>query len=176
MPGAIQAGFGFGLYLCIELYSGFPRLGIHLLQLSACSWAPAAVLASQTHGHGPGASILFANLVHFLSIWVHRLHRGEAYERWDYVDGVAVLAWVGYNTVVTVQVIVIAATPWRPLAAPALLVATATLCALAFVVLNPPGLHRLPYRSYQRNALHVAMHVVGGLGTLLLLVALRASI
>ena len=144
-----------------------PRLGLHILQISAvASFLPAAVLAAVL-GRWIGFATLVGNCI--TSIAAHRLVRQAATDASDRIDYVSIAVWVAYCTGVVIQLSAVLlpdhAPSWR-----------LVLLALAIVGAAGTGAcdvkrRSKAWRTRERNGFHALMHLAGGLGTLSLLFA-----
>mmetsp|Transcript_511 Transcript_511/g.1524 ORF Transcript_511/g.1524 Transcript_511/m.1524 type:complete len:138 (-) Transcript_511:579-992(-) len=135
---------------------------MHILQVSALCFLPAALLAMLLR-RWLGFAILTTNVL--TSTIAHRLHREPAVDAADRVDEMAILLWVAYNTRVVLQLARVELAMWRTG-----LIALAVLGAAGSGLLDARR-RALPWRSPRRTALHVAMHLSGAVGTFLLLSA-----
>ena len=139
--------------------------GMHALQLSVLvGFVPAASLALALR-RWIGAGVLCLNI--FTSVISNRpAARGR--ELFDYVDGLAICLWGAYNTFVAAQVVRALCTN---LAARRLAL---LICALIFAGASgvaDVARRRLPFRSKREVHFHAIMHLLGSVGTILLLVS-----
>ena len=135
----------------VEKMTGWPNL----LQLSALSFfAPA--LACVVLKMPVGVTVYSGNAV--CSVYAHRPER-SAEDTWaDVVDWIMVAIWVGYNAFLVVD----AKFDLKFLPAAAVM-AIGVLVARIWT-------KQLEYRSVKRYILHAAMHLMGAVGSLLLLI------
>lgn len=84
------------------------------------------------------------------------------YTRWHIVDLIAITFWGAYNSLKVFRTL-----HTRGVTAPLLL---ALMCALCTCILHA-YMQRYRYESNNRRRLHISMHIVGVMGTLLLLYA-----
>lgn len=140
---------------------------MHILQLSAISLLPAALLAWRL-ARWLGLACLLLNLC--TSWLVHRPRRGPARDAADRADDVAILLWVAYNTFALAQI-----AHRGPLTATQISLALIAIAGAASTGLLDVWRRRLPWRCPRRNAIHIGMHCSGALGTCALLVCAQTA-
>jgi len=137
---------------------------MHILQISALCFLPAAMLAMFL-GRWLGVATLTMNIL--TSMIAHRLHREPAGDLADRIDKMAILLWVVYNTYTLAQFAFVLQDLGMGRIA---LVFLAVMGAAGSGLLDARR-RQLPWRSPHRNVVHVSMHLAGAVGTCLFLSA-----
>lgn len=138
-------------------------VGLHLLQISALSFVPSAILATILQ-RWLGTGILLVTTT--TSLMVHQPTCNT--QRIEHLDRVMICCWIAYNAFVVTQVVLVLLET--------LIVWRLALLSLALVVACAIGLVEIRRRQLDaddtcRTTWHVYIHLGGGVGTLLLLCA-----
>lgn len=132
------------------------------LQASSIFWFVPTALYAHWCGEQPLAFVVI--VVAATSMMVHRRNRTVDTDVSDWLDIVALSAWVTCNTIIAADIDNTSITGLK-------CSASAFVCCLAVAALNVVRQKAGPWQSTSRRVVHSAMHGVGVAGTLFLLAA-----
>jgi len=147
-----------------------PWMGVHVLQLTALTFVPAAWMAWAV-GRSFGALVIGCTTL--TSLHVHRRVRAETWDAVDYLDVGSLWLWVAYNACVVVEVVTRLMTVFCAAACGCLVAALlgAAGCAhfeRARQCGDQPGIE---WRSPTNVRRHACLHLCGGVGSVFLVFA-----